>query len=130
MLKYMLCLSINIYEVFTMLMKKYFAFMLMLFAVTSNASDRCVNFAVEISENSKIVLISRLNEIISTNLNRASISIERQAYGKNSFKSLTEILKASEGLYFYILLSGLLVFCAFFINNAMHKNNIWKLAVF
>lgn len=112
-----------------MLVKRYFALILMLFTVVSNASDGFARYDAGASGSVRLVFVSKLNEILSSNIQKVNIAAKKQSIDKNSFGDIVNGQVAS-GLGIIILLATAFILCCMFINNGIVKNSIWRSAVF
>lgn len=112
-----------------MLIKRYFALMLMLFTVVSNASDSLARYDAGASGSVRLVFVSKLNEILSSNIQKVNIAAKKQNIDKNSFGDIVNgQIASSFGIT--ILLAIAFILCCMFINNGIVKNSIWRSAVF
>ncbi|OGO77283.1 MAG: hypothetical protein A2Y23_02585 [Clostridiales bacterium GWB2_37_7] len=109
---------------------KYFAFAVMLFAVLSGVSDDYSEANAANTKDGNLAYFLKINHLFIQNSGKITTQVLINKY--NAFCEYVQgiIAKDAAGIIFTSIAAGTLFFAAFFLNNKIMQNNLWRKAVF
>jgi hypothetical protein len=108
---------------------KYFAFVVMVFAVLSGVSDHFSETNTINSKNGNLAYFLNINNLFAQNSGKITTQIFIKRY--NAFNEYVQgILPKGIADVFIGAASSILFFAVIYLNNILMQNNIWRKAVF